>query len=51
MLRQYCKEYDEDNKVFKDKPRHDWSSHGADAFRTAMLQNVRLHFRPEMLDH
>ena len=33
MLRQYCKEYDEDNKVFKDKPRHDWSSHGADAFR------------------
>lgn len=31
-LRQYQFEFDEDKKVFKSKPRHDWSSHGADAF-------------------
>ena len=30
----YHKEWDEDNQVFKKKPEHDWSSHGADAFRT-----------------
>lgn len=33
-LRSYHKEWDEDNQVFKKKPEHDWSSHGADAFRT-----------------
>ena len=32
-LRQYQREYDEDKKVFRDKPRHDWTSHGADAYR------------------
>jgi len=32
-LRQYQREYDEDKKLFRDKPRHDWTSHGADAFR------------------
>jgi phage terminase large subunit len=32
-LRQYQREYDEDRKVFRDKPRHDWTSHGSDAFR------------------
>jgi phage terminase large subunit len=31
-LRQYQFEFDEDKKTFKSKPRHDWSSHGADAF-------------------
>lgn len=33
-LRSYAKNYDEKNKVFQDKARHDWASHGADAFRT-----------------
>jgi len=33
-LRSYHKEWDEDNQVFKRKPDHDWSSHGADAFRS-----------------
>jgi len=33
-LRSYHKEWDEDNQVFKNRPEHDWSSHGADAFRT-----------------
>ena len=33
-LRSYHKEWDEDNQVFKNRPDHDWSSHGSDAFRT-----------------
>lgn len=32
-LRQYQREYDEDKKAFREKPRHDWTSHPADAFR------------------
>lgn len=32
-LRSYHKEYDEVRKDFKNHPEHDWSSHGADAFR------------------
>lgn len=32
-LRQYQREYDEDAKAFKERPRHDWTSHSADAFR------------------
>jgi phage terminase large subunit len=33
-LKNYRKEWDEKNKVFKNNPKHDWASHGADAFRT-----------------
>lgn len=36
-LKQYQREYDEDKKCFRDKPRHDWTSHYADAFRYACL--------------
>ena len=32
-LENYKREYDIIKKVFKDTPSHDWSSHGADAFR------------------
>jgi hypothetical protein len=32
-LRNYRREYDEKRNVFFDKPLHDWSSHGSDAFR------------------
>ncbi len=32
-LRAYRKEWDEERGVWRDKPRHDWASHGADAFR------------------
>jgi phage terminase large subunit len=32
-LRQYHAEYDEKTKAYKDNPRHDWTSHAADAFR------------------
>lgn len=31
-LRQYHYDYDDQNKIFKVKPKHDWSSHYADAF-------------------
>jgi len=33
-LRSYHKEWDEENQVFRNKPKHDWASHGADAYRT-----------------
>lgn len=36
-LKQYQREYDEDKKCFRDKPRHDWTSHYADCFRYACL--------------
>ena len=36
-LKQYQREYDEDKKCFRDRPRHDWTSHYADSFRYACL--------------
>ncbi len=33
-MKSYKKDWDEKNKVFRTKPKHDWASHGADAFRT-----------------
>ena len=32
-LRQYRADYDDKARTFKDTPKHDWSSHDADAFR------------------
>jgi phage terminase large subunit len=32
-LRQYRTEYDEKTKAYKNTPKHDWTSHAADAFR------------------
>lgn len=32
-LRQYRADYDEKTRAFKDAPKHDWTSHTADAFR------------------
>lgn len=34
-LESYKKEWDEKHSCYKTQPLHDWSSHGADAFRTA----------------
>lgn len=36
-LRQYRKAYDEANKVFRNHPHHDWTSHAADAFRIGAM--------------
>lgn len=33
MLKQYRQEWDEKRKIFRDQPRHDFTSHAADAFR------------------
>ena len=44
-LRQYQREYDEDKKAFKEKPRHDWTSHPSDAFR--MLAVAWQHEQPK----
>lgn len=32
-LRQYRRDYDEKGRTFRSRPLHDWTSHGADAFR------------------
>ena len=32
-LRQYQREWDDDKKVFRDRPKHDWTSHSSDAYR------------------
>ena len=31
-LREFRRDWDDKQKVFKDSPRHDWASHAADAF-------------------
>lgn len=48
-LRLYQREYDDDKKAFKDKPRHDWTSHAADAFRYLALV-WREEIRPKQKD-
>jgi phage terminase large subunit len=47
-LEHYRKDWDETRKTFALRPRHDWASHGADAFRhLAMgLRPARLAPRP-----
>lgn len=41
-LKQYQKEYDDERKVFKNKPLHDWTSHTADSFRIMAVVSKRL---------
>ena len=36
-LAAYHYEYDEKNKLLKDRPKHDWSSHAADAFIYSLI--------------
>jgi len=40
-LKSYHRDYDEDSKVYKDTPVHDWASHYADAFRGFALVSER----------
>lgn len=37
VLRNYHYEWDEDAKIFRSMPAHDWASHGSSAFRTLSL--------------
>ena len=48
-LKQYQREWDDDKKMFRDKPRHDWTSHAADAFRYTAI-NWREEAKPEDLE-
>lgn len=41
-LKQYRREYDENRKCFKQTPLHDWTSHGADAFRILPVLDRRV---------
>lgn len=49
-LKNFTKEYDEINKVFKNRPVHNWATHGADSVQTfalgykAKMPTVKLHF-------
>lgn len=46
-LRQYRADWDEKNKILRNKPMHNWASHGADAFRTGALGgNAPMAIRP-----
>lgn len=36
-LEGYHSEYDEDKKILSSRPTHDWTSHGADGFRTGAI--------------
>ena len=48
MLRQYRQEWDDKRKSFRDHPRHDYTSHAADAFRylAVGLENRAILSRP-----
>ena len=41
-LRMYRREYDQEKKIYRDKPEHDWTSHGADAFRQLAVGMVEV---------
>lgn len=51
-LRAYRRDYDEDKKAFSDNPYHDWSSHGADAFRYLALvaQDIRIDDKSPLIE-
>jgi phage terminase large subunit len=40
-LRSYERKWDSKNKIYQQKPLHNWASHGADAFRTAAMSMER----------
>lgn len=46
-LRNYHREWDHINKVFKPTPKHNWASHGSDSFRAAAIAHVQGYLLPE----
>lgn len=38
-LKNYERAWDAKNKIFQQRPKHNWASHGSDAFRTAAMAN------------
>ncbi len=49
-LDNYRKEWDDDRGVFKDRPRHDWASHGAKAFETAAVARDEFEEEPDQYE-
>jgi hypothetical protein len=49
-LRQYRTDFDEKTKAFKNTPKHDWTSHTADAFRYAAMAWRELSPEPKIVD-
>jgi NADPH-dependent 7-cyano-7-deazaguanine reductase QueF-like protein len=47
LLKQYQREWEEDKKTFRDKPRHDFTSHCADAFRMMAISWKELKPEPK----
>jgi hypothetical protein len=47
-LREYRREWDDENRTFKPKPLHNWASHGADAFRYFAVYWSENMARPDM---
>lgn len=45
-LRMYRSEFDEKHQTLKSRPLHDWSSHGADAFRCGVMGAEEKQHRP-----
>lgn len=48
-LKQYQREWDDDKKMFRDKPRHDWTSHASDGFRMLAIA-YREEYKPKSAD-
>jgi hypothetical protein len=49
-LQGYCKEYDEELRIYKPRPKHDWCSNFADSFKTgAIMINQMKAARTEQL--
>lgn len=48
-LRQYQREWDEDKKAFRQRPRHDWTSHYADGIRVGAL-GYREDYSPSIIE-
>ncbi len=40
-LRAYARDWDDARQVFRDRPKHDWASHAADAFRIGAIGRER----------
>jgi phage terminase large subunit len=49
-LKQYRCEYDEERKIYSNKPLHDWTSHAADAFRYLARGLPDQSWMPEKMD-
>ena len=52
-LNHYHYEYDENRKMFKDKPHHDWASHASDAWKyltSALVKLKQIETEPEYIN-